>query len=90
MRLAVAAAVTGAFSLKDAVGTFLWVAIGGIAIDVGVTWLVVRMKEIASRKLGEEPGAQILISLPYPSAPIWLPNTCIAQGSWRRSLPVSQ
>ncbi|MDE1156156.1 MAG: sodium:proton antiporter [Acidobacteriaceae bacterium] len=66
MRFAVAAAVTGAFSVTDAVGTFLWVAIGGVAIGFGVTWLVVRVKDTVSRKLGEEPGAQILISLLIP------------------------
>lgn len=66
MRFAVAAAVTGAFSLTDAIGTFLWVAIGGILIGFGVTWLVVRVKDTVSRKLGEDPGAQILISLLIP------------------------
>lgn len=37
MRFAVAAAVTGAFSLQEAVGSFLWVAFGGLAIGAGVT-----------------------------------------------------
>jgi len=32
MRFAVAAALTGTFSLVDAFGTFLWVAIGGITL----------------------------------------------------------
>jgi CPA1 family monovalent cation:H+ antiporter len=36
MRFAIAAALTGAFSPVDAFGTFLWVAIGGIAIGVGL------------------------------------------------------
>jgi monovalent cation/hydrogen antiporter len=37
MRFAVAAALTGVFSPVDAFGTFLWTAIGGVAIGVGVT-----------------------------------------------------
>ena len=37
-RFAVAAVMTGAFSLADASLTFLWVAFAGLAIGVGVTW----------------------------------------------------
>jgi NhaP-type Na+/H+ or K+/H+ antiporter len=39
MRFAIAAALPGAFSPVDAFVTFLWVAIGGIAIGVSVTWI---------------------------------------------------
>jgi CPA1 family monovalent cation:H+ antiporter len=39
MRVAVAAALTGTLSLVDAFATFLWVAIGAIALGVGVTWI---------------------------------------------------
>jgi len=63
MRFAVAAALTGTFSLLDAVGTFLWLAIGGIAIGVGVTWIASVAKNWVSRHFGEETGSQILISL---------------------------
>ncbi|MGN7293775.1 Na+/H+ antiporter [Rhizobium sp. SAFR-030] len=66
MRFAVAAALTGSFSLTSALGTFLWVAFGGIAIGAGVTWCTVIAKEYVSRKLGEETGSQILISLLIP------------------------
>jgi monovalent cation/hydrogen antiporter len=66
MRFAVAAAVTGTFSLVDAFGTFLWVAIGGIALGVGVTWIVTVAKNWVSRHFGEETGSQILISLLIP------------------------
>ncbi|MBO9124726.1 MULTISPECIES: Na+/H+ antiporter [unclassified Rhizobium] len=68
MRFAVAAALTGTFSLTDAVGTFFWVAIGGIAIGVGVTWAVMQLQRFITRKLGEETGSQILISLLLPFA----------------------
>lgn len=66
MRFAVAAAVTGTFSLVDAFGTFLWVAIGGIALGVGVTWIVAVAKNWVSRHFGEETGSQILLSLLIP------------------------
>ncbi len=89
MRFAVAAALTGTFSVYDAIGAFAWLAIGGIAIGVGVTWVVVKVKEIASRKIGEEPGAQILISLLIPFGAIFWPNICIARAFWRPSQPAS-
>lgn len=66
MRFAVAAALTGSFTLASAFGTFLWLAIGGIAIGTGLTFVVVKTKDFVSRKLGEEPGSQILISLLIP------------------------
>jgi monovalent cation/hydrogen antiporter len=66
MRFAVAAALTGTFSLLDAVGTFLWLAIGGIAIGVGVTWIASAAKNWVSQHFGEETGSQILISLLIP------------------------
>lgn len=68
MRFAVAAALTGSFSLVDAFGTFLWVAIGGILIGIVVTWSVTRVANWVSRKFGEETGYQILISLLIPFA----------------------
>jgi monovalent cation/hydrogen antiporter len=66
MRFAVAAALTGTFSLVDAFGTFLWLAIGGIAIGVGVTWVATVAKNRFSQRFGEETGSQILISLLIP------------------------
>jgi monovalent cation/hydrogen antiporter len=66
MRFAVAAALTGTFSLLDAVGTFLWLAVGGIAIGVGITWIAAVAKNWVSRHFGEETGSQILISLLIP------------------------
>jgi CPA1 family monovalent cation:H+ antiporter len=68
MRFAVAAALTGTFSLFDAVGTFFWVAIGGVLIGVGITWLIMQLQRFLTRRLGEETGSQILISLLIPFA----------------------
>jgi len=66
MRFAIAAALTGTFSLLDAVGTLFWLAIGGTAIGVGVTWIASAAKNWVSRHFGEETGSQILISLLIP------------------------
>jgi Na+/H+ antiporter len=68
LRFAIAAAVTGTFSLVDASLTFLLVALGGLAIGVGVTLLIVWAKNLLTKKLGEESGSQILISLLIPFA----------------------
>ncbi|MET4278887.1 MULTISPECIES: Na+/H+ antiporter [unclassified Bradyrhizobium] len=66
MRFAVTAALTGTFSLVDAVGTFLWVAIGGIMIGVCVTRIAYLAKNWVWLRFGEETGSQILISLLMP------------------------
>ena len=66
MRFAVAAVLTGSFSLVGAVGTFAWLAAGGIGIGIGVTWLITRVKNFITRRIGEDTGAQVLISLLIP------------------------
>lgn len=66
MRFAVAAIMTGMFSPLAAVGTFLWLALGGIVIGVVVTWAITRIKDWIARRLGEDSGSQILISLLIP------------------------
>jgi CPA1 family monovalent cation:H+ antiporter len=66
MRFAVAATLTGRFSLLDSASTFLWLAIGGIAIGASVTWIASVAKNWVSRHFGEETGSQILISLLMP------------------------
>ncbi|MFG1402654.1 Na+/H+ antiporter [Xanthobacter sediminis] len=68
MRFAVAAALTGSFSLVEAAGTFAWLAIGGIAIGTAVTLGVTWAKNWLTHRLGEETGSQILISLLIPFA----------------------
>jgi len=66
LRFAIAAALTGAFSVQDAALNFAWVALGGIAVGAGVTWAVSRAKRFVSRRFGEDSGSQILISLLIP------------------------
>ncbi|MBX3258128.1 MAG: Na+/H+ antiporter [Labilithrix sp.] len=65
-RFAVAAAMTGAFSAAQASLTFLWVALGGLGVGVGVTLGVSRVQHVLSRRFGEESGSPILISLLIP------------------------
>lgn len=66
MRFAVAAALTGTFSATNALATFVWLAVGGVAVGFIMTWCVGRIKEFISRKFGEETGSQILISILMP------------------------
>jgi len=66
MRFAVAAMLTGAFSLSDAFLTFLWLALGGVAIGVAVTVGVVRAQRWVAGRFGEDTSAQILVSLLIP------------------------
>ena len=68
LRFAIAATLTGTFSLTDAALSFLWIALGGITIGFGVTWLTAKAKEWIARQIGEESGSQILISLLLPFA----------------------
>lgn len=65
-RLAVAAALTGTFSLPLALLDFAWVAASGIAVGVALSWTVLTLKERAARRLGQDSGSQILISLLIP------------------------
>jgi len=67
MHFAVAATLTGAFSPLSAGLSFIWLAVGGLAIGAGVTWLVTRPWSSTSVLLGDDGGAQILLSLLIPS-----------------------
>ncbi|MGH6760681.1 MAG: Na+/H+ antiporter [Phyllobacterium sp.] len=66
MQFAVAAMLTGVFAIHTAFSTFLWLALGGVAVGIGVTWSVTRMKNWVGRHYGEEAGSQVLISLLIP------------------------
>ena len=66
LRFAVAAALTGTFSLGTAALTFLQLAAGGIAIGIAVTWVVMWGLGRLVRRIGEDPGLQTLVSLLIP------------------------
>jgi len=65
-RFAVAAAVTGSFSMAQASLTFLWVALGGIAAGVAVTFAISRIHQFLTHRFGDDDGAPILINLLTP------------------------
>ncbi|WP_313370133.1 Na+/H+ antiporter [Achromobacter animicus] len=65
-RFAVAAAATGTFSLAQATMSFFWVAIAGLSIGAGLTWLIMQLRTIYTRRVGEEPGSEVLLSLLTP------------------------
>ncbi|WP_145134422.1 Na+/H+ antiporter [Roseomonas gilardii] len=66
LRFAVAAALTGTFSLAEASVTFLQLALGGVAIGVAVTVAVSFVQKRLLRHAGEDPGIQTLVSLLIP------------------------
>lgn len=67
-RMAVLVAVTGTFSIYNAAGTFLWVALIGIGTGVVVTWLLSYVRRKFTAKYGEELGSEVLLSLLTPFA----------------------
>jgi CPA1 family monovalent cation:H+ antiporter len=65
-RFAVAAALTGTFSLQTAALTFAWLVAAGIGAGVGVTMLVTWAQRWLTRHFGEPPGSPILVNLLIP------------------------
>lgn len=65
-RFAVAAAVTGAFSLSQATLSFLWMSLVGIGIGIGLTVVLTYLKGLIGRRFGVEPGSDVLLSLIIP------------------------
>jgi Na+/H+ antiporter len=66
LRFAIAAALSGTFSLGSAISTFAWMALAGVAIGVGVTWAIVRGKAMFAERFGDDSGSNILVSLLIP------------------------
>lgn len=79
-RFAVAAAVTGSFSLLSASLTFLWVALAGLGIGVAFTVAVSFAQRWLSRHFGQEAGSPILISLLIPFGAYLLAEYANASG----------
>lgn len=65
-RFAVAAAMTGAFSVSTAGLTFVWLVVAGIAAGVGVTMLVTWAQRWLTYRFGEPVGSPILVNLLLP------------------------
>lgn len=68
LRFAIAAALTGTFSIWTAATTFAWMAVAGVAIGAGLAWGIVSAKSAFSRRFGDDVGSNILVSLLIPFA----------------------
>jgi CPA1 family monovalent cation:H+ antiporter len=65
-RFAVAAALSGAFSLVSATGTFVQLVLVGVVAGVALTLAVMMAKNWLTRRFGEDSGSQVLVSLLIP------------------------
>lgn len=66
MSFAVTAVLTGAFSLLDAMGTFVWLVVCGVSVGVTTTLATTYVKQQMNRRFGSEGGSEVLISLLIP------------------------
>lgn len=67
-RFAVAAVVTGSFSLSQTALGFVWVAAAGVAIGIGVAFICGYALRWLAHVGGEDTGVQVLVSLLVPFA----------------------
>jgi NhaP-type Na+/H+ and K+/H+ antiporters len=88
-RFAVAAVMTGTFSLASASLTFLWVAFAGLGIGVAVTLGVSAAQRWLWGRFGEEAGAALLVNLLIPFAAYLLAESSTPRASSPRSPPAS-
>ncbi len=65
-RFAVAAAMTGVFSLSSAAVTFVQLAVGGALVGSVLAWCAMGVMNFISRRFGEESGSKVLVSLLIP------------------------
>lgn len=77
---AVLATVTGSFAASDAATSFLWVASVGLASGAVIAWLIVLLRDVFTRRFGEEPGSEILLSLLTPFAAYFIAEWLNASG----------
>ncbi|AFC87076.1 Na+/H+ antiporter [Frateuria aurantia] len=69
LQFSVAAALTGAFSLRDASIKFVLVAVGGLAVGFATTWLFSRVRRRLVRWSGDiDPPSQVALLLLLPFA----------------------
>lgn len=67
-KFAVAAALTGVFSLVDASVTFVFMAAGGVAVGIGIAWVFGWLQRHIIKLTGEDPSTQIVLALLVPFA----------------------
>lgn len=66
LRFAIAAALSGTFSLASATVTFAWMAVAGVVLGAAVTWAAISGKALFARRFGDDQGSNILVSLLLP------------------------
>ncbi|EPJ8754067.1 Na+/H+ antiporter [Pseudomonas capeferrum] len=67
-KFALAAAITGVFSLADASVTFLLVALGGLAVGVALSWLLGRLRMWMIARGWDDPATHVVFMLLLPFA----------------------
>jgi Na+/H+ antiporter len=67
-KFALAAAVTGVFSLTNASMTFVLVAVGGLAVGVALSWLVGRLRTWMIARGWDDPATHVVFMLLLPFA----------------------
>ena len=79
-KFALAAAITGVFSLANASVTFLLVACGGLAIGVALSWVVGRMRSWMITRGWDDPATHVVFMLLLPFAAYVLAERLGASG----------
>ncbi|WP_095197096.1 Na+/H+ antiporter [Pseudomonas sp. Irchel 3A7] len=79
-KFALAAAVTGVFSLANASVTFVLVAVGGLAIGVALSWLVGRLRSWMIARGWDDPATHVVFMLLLPFAAYVLAERVGASG----------
>ncbi|OLS59658.1 Na+/H+ antiporter [Pseudomonas putida] len=79
-KFALAAAITGVFSLTEASLTFVLVAIGGLAIGVALSWLVGRLRAWMIARSWDDPATHVVFMLLLPFAAYVLAERLGASG----------
>ncbi|MFB4390915.1 MULTISPECIES: Na+/H+ antiporter [unclassified Pseudomonas] len=67
-KFALAAAITGVFSLAEASATFMLVALGGLAVGVGLSWLIGRLRAWMIARGWDDPATHVVFMLLLPFA----------------------
>ncbi len=68
LRLSIVAVLTGTFSIATAAMSFVWVAVIGTAAGTSIALIMAHGSNWLAKRLGEEAGLQVIISLLIPFA----------------------